>query len=332
MANADPIRVWRMTIETAHSEPAPAPRAASNQYTPTVSAVVATRDRPVLLRRAIRSLLSQTGASLTEIIVVFDQAEPDTQLPDDFPGSHIRIVKNTNRPGLCGARNTGIDLAVAEWVAFCDDDDEWTGDKLTQQFKVIGPGTDFVVGGIRIVHETRSINRTPGGESIEFERLLRSRVMEAHPSTFLIRRAALAGSIGRVDEDIPGGYYEDYDLLLRAAKLSPIAVADTPVAVIYWHRQSMFKNRWRMIIDAIDYLIEKTPELRQTRSGLARLTGQQAFALSGLADRRGATRKAIETFALDPRQLRTYLTLAVVITRIPAERLVWLANSFGRGI
>lgn len=300
--------------------------------TPTVSAIIATRDRPELLRRAIRSMIDQDVAGLIEIIVVFDQTEPDQELKAEFPETEIRVVQNLRSPGLCGARNTGIDMARGDWIAFCDDDDEWTRDKLRRQFAVIGPDSIFVVGGIRIFNQSRTVERKPGERHLHMNRLVRSRVMEAHPSTYLIRRDALHGELGLEDEEIPGGYYEDWDLLLRAARIRPIDVADVPVAIVHWHPTSFFKNRWEMIIGAIDHVIDKTPELHESRAGMARIRGQQAFALAGLGQRREALSMAAKTFRLDPRQLRTYLTLAAALTPLRAEWLVRLANSFGRGI
>lgn len=297
----------------------------------TITAVVPTRNRPQLLRRALRSILSQEDARVSELIVVYDQAEPDVDLPSEFAAAPLRIASNHRTPGLAGARNTGIDLATGEWVAFCDDDDEWTTDRLARQQAALDDHVDMVVGGIRIAYGGREVMRTPGGLWIDFDRLLRSRVMAAHSSTYLLRRSALTGNLGYVDEHIPGGYGEDYDLLLRAARIRPIRVIDAPIATVHWHASSFYLNHWETILEAIEYLIDKTPELERSRAGLARLRGQQAFAAAGLGDRQEALHRAGETFRLDPRQLRTYLTLAVV-GGISAERLVKIANTVGRGI
>lgn len=298
----------------------------------TVSAVIATRDRPELLRRALRSMLAQDVGALAEVVVVFDQTEPDHSLAAEFPEAVVHVVSNTRSPGLCGARNTGIGIARGDWIAFCDDDDEWTPDKLRLQLDVVDSDSVFVVGGIRIANQNRLVERTPGSRTLRLNRLVKSRVMEAHPSTYLIRRSALQGELGLIDEQIPGGYYEDYDILLRAARIHHIEVVDAPIAVIHWHPTSFFKNRWEMIVSAIEYLIDKTPELHTTRAGMARLRGQQAFALAGLGRRREAISRAAQTFTLDPRQLRSYLSLAVALTPLKAEWLVRFANVFGRGI
>ena len=49
------------------------------------------------------------------------------------------------------------------------------------------------------------------------QRLLADRIMELHPSAMLYRRASLQ-QVGGWDETLPGGYAEDYDLLLRLAR------------------------------------------------------------------------------------------------------------------
>lgn len=300
--------------------------------TPSVSAVIATRHRPELLRRAIRSMLAQEGVALDEVVVVFDQAEPDATLAEEFP--KVSVITNTNTPGLAGARNAGIAQASGEWIAFCDDDDEWMPDRLCQQFQILDEHTeaDFVVGGIAVRYGSRIVERVPGRETITFEELLRSRVMEAHPSTFLVRRSAIEDRIGPVDEGLPGSYAEDYDWLLRAARHHPVAVADTAVATIEWHPGSFFGSRWRMIFDALAYMIEKVPEFGQVPAGLARLRGQQAFALAALGERRAALRYVRTTLQLDWKQPRAYMALVVVGRVLRPEWIVKLANSVGRGV
>lgn len=297
-----------------------------------VTAIVATHNRPELVRRTLRSFRSQDPAQLTDVIVVFDGEEPDTSLASEFADLSVKVVVNGRSPGLPGARNTGIELARTEWVAFCDDDDEWLPDRLSTQLTSATDDDHFVVGGIRIVTGDRTVDRTPGETTIEMRRLAKSRVMEAHSSTYLIRREALLGSLGLIDEEIPGGVAEDYEILLRSARMRPITAVDEPVAVVHWNAPSFYRNRWEMSIDSLEYLMAKYPEIGASRPGSARMLGQQAFALAGLGRRREALAKAKETFARDPRQLRTYITLFVLYTPVKAESLMRLANSIGRGI
>jgi glycosyltransferase involved in cell wall biosynthesis len=90
-----------------------------------------------LLRRAIDAMLDQEGDHLAEIVVVFDQSDPDATLENLSASIPIPVVANTNSPGFPGARNTGIEVARGDWIAFCDDDDVWLRDKLARQCEAV---------------------------------------------------------------------------------------------------------------------------------------------------------------------------------------------------
>src|SRR5919109_2579610 len=83
---------------------------AAGETPPTVSVVVATRERPDLLRRAVRSILEQDYTGVVECIVVADGGDPPD--PAELAGGDAttrRLVVTTNgrTPGLAGARNAG---------------------------------------------------------------------------------------------------------------------------------------------------------------------------------------------------------------------------------
>jgi glycosyltransferase involved in cell wall biosynthesis len=106
---------------------------------PLVSVILPTRDRLELLRRAVASVRAQTEPRF-ELIVVDDACSDDTpaflqQLAVADP--RIRMVRNTVPSGGGGARNAGIRLSRAQWVAFIDDDDEWLPHKLERQLQTL---------------------------------------------------------------------------------------------------------------------------------------------------------------------------------------------------
>jgi glycosyltransferase involved in cell wall biosynthesis len=106
----------------------------SDASLPKVSVVIATRERPVLLHRAIRRVMEQTYAGEIELVIVFDQSEPHPIEVEIPAGRTLTVIRNTERsPGLAGARNTGVLATSGQYVAFCDDDDEWLPEKLTRQ-------------------------------------------------------------------------------------------------------------------------------------------------------------------------------------------------------
>ena len=63
--------------------------------------------------------------------------------------------------------------------------------------------------------------------------------MEAHPSTVMVRRDALLGPIGLVDEELPGSYGEDFDWIIRAPGRRPSLSCPTPL-VQWWMGRSLF--------------------------------------------------------------------------------------------
>jgi len=300
---------------------------------PTITAIVPTRDRPELLRRALASVARQRYDGPIEILVVFDQSEPalpDLELPDHVT---MTALVNERTPGLGGARNTGAVAATGTFLCFCDDDDEWLPHKLERQVALArsDDGAIAVGGGIVVRSLGRDVVRTPDVDRVTLRDLLRSRWMELHSSNLLVGRDDFVERIGMIDEDLPGSQNEDYDWLLRATKLGHVAIVREPTAIIHWSG-SWFAERWNTLVAAHTYLLERHPEFRTEPRGLARLYGQIAF-YEAAAGRRGSARSwAFRTMRTMPREPRAYLALAVASGAIAAPRLVSLANRFGRGI
>jgi glycosyltransferase involved in cell wall biosynthesis len=298
---------------------------------PAVSVVVATRHRPELLLRAVTSILGQSYPGELECLVVFDQSQPEPLPTEILPGRQLRMLSNTRKPGLAGARNAGITVAAGTVIAFCDDDDTWQPDKLTRQVELLNrSAADFVACGVRIRYSDHAVVRMPPAQT-GFDQLLSDRVTALHPSTFVIRRSAL-DDIGLVDEEIPGSYGEDYDLLLRAARRAPVLAVQQPLVDVLWHEQSFFAERWQTISDALRYILAKYPALRADTAGRARIDGQIAFAEAALARRREACRFSWQALRGNPAERRAYLALAVAAGVIPATSIVRAANRRGRGI
>lgn len=310
-----------------------ADRSGGTAGSPAVSVVIATRDRPELLRRAIDAVLDQDYPGPVEVIVVYDQSEPDRTLERSGERRSLRVVTNTRTPGLPGARNAGAAAATGELLGFCDDDDWWLPDKLRLQVaELAATGADTAVTGIVIEYQGSLTERVPARDDVTVASLLRRRVFEAHPSTVLVRRAAFFGPIGEVDEQIPGGYGEDYDWMIRAAQHGPIAVVPRPLVRVLWHRASFFARRWETIISALDYLVDKHPGFRADPAGLARIYGQKAFAYGGLGRRGEARHWAWRALTLSPREKRAYLALLMSVRVLRADWALRLAHAAGRGI
>jgi hypothetical protein len=217
-------------------------------------------------------------------------------------------------------------------LAFCDDDDEWFPEKVAAQLEIL-EGTNLLVAltGIEVAYDRQVTTRIPERDRLELTDLVRDRTAAAHPSTILVTRDAFHGSIGLVDEAIPGSYGEDYEWLLRAAKIGTIAVVRRPLVRVHWG-SSMFADRWETIADAIAYLLRVHPELEQDRRNLARLQGRLAFAHASLGHRREAARWAWRSIRTRPAERRPYLALAVSAGVVRASAIQERANRAGRGV
>lgn len=97
----------------------------------TISVVIPAYNSAPYIARAIESVLTQTSPA-EEIIVVDDGSSDNTADVVHSYESRIIYIRQGNA-GVSVARNTGIETATSDWVAFLDADDEWVPDKLKLQ-------------------------------------------------------------------------------------------------------------------------------------------------------------------------------------------------------
>lgn len=283
----------------------------STSMNPAVTAIVPTRDRTELLQRAVDAVRAQDYAGDVHCLVVYDRTEPDFSLCRQGRRS-VLVCSNTRKPGLAGARNTGIVLTQTELVAFCDDDDAWLPGKLTAQARRLAEAPDaaLVSCGIRIEYGDHTADRRLDTAEVDLDELVRNASVPLHPSSFLFRRQRLA-DLGMVDEDVPGGYGVDYELLLRVARRGPIANVPDVHVLVHGPEESQVVPDWDTMATALTRLLDEYPELRRSPEGEAHVAGQLAFAHAALGDRREALRWVRRTVRRDPRRVRAYLALAV---------------------
>jgi glycosyltransferase involved in cell wall biosynthesis len=299
-----------------------------------ISVVIPTKDRPELLARAVRAVLEQDFDGPIECLVVFDQEQTHRPEVPTGPGRVLRVLRNERTPGLAGTRNTGYLAASHAIVAACDDDDEWLPGKLTAQLRLLArhPQASLVATGIVVRHRGRDIPRTGTEEVLTFRDFLRDRRMEVHPSTYLARRQAVVDGFGLVEEEIPGGYAEDYDWVLRAARSGPVVCVPAALVRVNWHDGSFFTSRWEMIDQALTWLLRRFPEFATERRGLGRLQGQLAFANAALGRRRRALGLAARALRNHPTNRQALAALLVLSRLVSADQVVALGRRFGRGV
>lgn len=220
-----------------------------------VSIVLPTFKRSERLERAIASVVGQSYGDW-ELLVV-DDNDPASEhrlqterylnrLADD---ARIVYLKHDCNRGGAAARNTGIEHASGEFVAFLDDDDEWAPRKLERQVARLASAPPTVA---MIYCGYRKVYAETGRESVELpderKHTLASLLKEngiGTTSTILCRRVALL-EVGMFDADLPSR--QDVDLYVRLARSYRFAFV--PEALVTWYRhegEAIGKNRERSI-------------------------------------------------------------------------------------
>lgn len=295
--------------------------------------MLATHNRPELMRRALASIVSQDYPADITVALVFDRCEPDFTLESSDAQRSVVVLTNTRTAGLAGARNTGVLALDTELVAFCDDDDVWLDEKLRRQVRALEatPTAEFVTTAMRVDYGDRSTVRLAHRDVVTITDLARSRMAMLHSSSFLFRRAAMLDGFGLVDETLPRSMAEDWDLLLRAARSAPIAHVDEPLVGIQWGASSYFNDAWRDKNEAHEWLLRNHPEIVVDRVGAGLMYGKLAFGHAALGERRAALRWAVRCARTNPRERRWPLAL-LVLGGVSGEWIQQELNRRGHGI
>jgi len=111
---------------------------------PLVSVIIPVHNGARYLRAALESVFAQTYR-LFEVIVVDDGSTDDSGIiAQSFPD--VRYIHQANQ-GVAAARNHGIEASRGEFLAFLDQDDLWTPEKLKLQINYLlsHPGVGYTL-------------------------------------------------------------------------------------------------------------------------------------------------------------------------------------------
>ena len=205
-----------------------------------VSVVIPTRDRWPWLHHTLAETLQQEGVEL-EVVVVDDASTEPPPPALAEADSRVRLISLERHGGPSAARNAGLEVARAPWVAFLDDDDLWAPGKLATQLDMcLRKGADFAFCTAVVVDADLLPIRIeePPSESLELTTaLLQRNVIPAGASNVLVRRG-LVMEVGGFDETFR--HFGDWDLWIRlSAAGRGVAIREALVAVRE-HPSNMF--------------------------------------------------------------------------------------------
>ncbi|MDH4145979.1 MAG: glycosyltransferase family 2 protein [Acidimicrobiia bacterium] len=221
-----------------------------------VTVVIPTRNRASHAPRAARSALAQRGVEAT-VVVVDDGSDPASlaELRAALD-ERVQLVVHERRRGVSAARNSGLERAETDWVAFLDDDDVWAPDKLASQLAALreAPGCAWSCTGCVWVDERGGIvgSAAAPARRLDASHLLVDNVVPGGGSTMVVGAAHLR-SLGGFDVSL--ALYEDWDQWIRLALAGPGVALDRPLCGFkVWQSTTSasvdaLEASWRLVAD-----------------------------------------------------------------------------------
>lgn len=220
---------------------------------PRISVVIPCFNAEAYIGTAIRSVLAQEWPDL-EIVVVDDGSKDRSVelIREKFPT--VRLLLQTNQ-GVAVARNNGVTQATGDWIAFLDADDIWLPGKLHAQMEMLGktpdarmtytawqvwtcsdpaPTPDYMAA---LAVRSADAGFWSGASGWIYPQLLLDCVVWT--STVLAHRSIFE-EVGQFDPQLRMG--EDWDLWLRASRVTKILRVPAPYALYRMHPASITKS------------------------------------------------------------------------------------------
>jgi glycosyltransferase involved in cell wall biosynthesis len=295
---------------------------------PLVSVVIPTKNRPLLIGRAVASVLSQEGPAV-QVVLVDDGSDPDAAAAiAELGRSDPRIVavRNQESIGNPAARNRGFEEATGGLWCTLDDDDELTPGRLRAQVEALErAGADDVVAVAGV--ELRWSDRDPlvqlpqigdgpvrlDADADPFARLSPRLFL----NTYLVP-AALMRNVDGYDPVLRWG--EHTDLFLRLQKVARFV--GVPMVGTIVHRDAapgLARQAWDRKVIGVSRILAKHPDVfdRSARLRAIWLDGLgMAYLRTGR--RQEARRTFREAFRANPRRGRILRHLVAATTHTEA--------------
>jgi len=214
-----------------------------------ISVIVPTFNRLDYLRPALDSVFAQTFDAW-ELVVADDGSDVATRTHlaslTAPRGQRIERLWLPHRGSPAAVRNAALGAARGEHVAFLDSDDLWAPRKLEEQLAALRARPDChwcytaftrVDSSGVALSEERDRLWIPHQGAV-FDDIARGAAAIRTPSVMATRRLVL--DAGAFDEALPSA--EDYDLWMRLALRSPVALVDEALVFVRLHDDNLTRD------------------------------------------------------------------------------------------
>ncbi|HEX5431834.1 MAG TPA: glycosyltransferase family 2 protein [Bryobacteraceae bacterium] len=233
--------------------------ACSDVFSPQVSVLMLTCNRPQFLSRAIQSIIGQSFENW-ELIVVHDGPNERTAaLMKEWVkrDARIRYCHREQTGNIANACNYGISRARGEYIAILDDDDYWVAnDKLAKQVAFLDDNPDYAGcgAGMTVIDDRGS--DLMSYLKPEHDQDIKRRALSANPmthSTTIFRRSS-GTCIGFYDESLAG--FQDWDLWLRLGQVGKLYnFPEVFTRYTLWSGGGSFQQQRRNAVSALKIVL-----------------------------------------------------------------------------
>lgn len=195
--------------------------------------IIPTKNRPVMLRRAVESVLSQT-VKPREIIIIDDASDDPPPSFEGDGGTVIRVIRHSTSRGGAASRNSGLEVAATEVVAFLDDDDEWLPHKMEEQLKIFqeNPSIRLVACGHYRVEGGRKYVESFTNEFVHqfyrYDNFIGS-------FSYIVVRGSSSEERTFLDPKLPA--LQDWDFAMNIVSKGEFFILEEPLLFYYAHDQ-----------------------------------------------------------------------------------------------
>ncbi len=296
---------------------------------PIVTAVLTTYKRPVeIVGRALKSVVEQTYEEL-EIILVNDFPE-DEKLSKELIGLCRGFERNVvylpmkKNSGANAARNYGAGVSKGAFIAFLDDDDEWSPEKIELQMQKMTDDNIGIVYCNTWINSEKSHSIKPRFKNAKPEGniypVLFGKNVVGSTSFPLIRKKAF-DEVGGFNETMPA--LQDMELWLRIAQSYTVKYIHKPLGTYYFYIGDRISSHSDRRIAGYNKIYDEHKEYlehhKKAKAGFD-ILGVTLYINAG--DRRAAWKLLMEAVRLAPGNVKVNLfTFAKWVVRlfIPAK-------------